>query len=307
MSHNPLVCPPRFRRLLRYIDEHLQSELSIDQLSEVACCSRFHFQRQFAAWMGLSVGEYVRLCRLKRASLQLAFRQLPVTSVALDCGYQAPESFSRAFTRLTGQAPRQFRLQPDWPGWASHFDPLSRHRSRQMKPLLTIEQVDVVEVPAIWLAVLEHHGDPRLLGDSIRRFIRWRQQHGLSPQRHATYNLFYNDPEQTPAAAFRLDIAVAVPQPVSDSAAGIVSKLLPGGRCARLRHVGSDDGLGAAIQFLYGQWLVQSGESLRDFPLYCQRLRFFPDVAEHEAELDLYLPLAPLPTEQQASPGTASG
>ena len=130
---------------------------------------------------------------------------------------------------------------------------------------------------------------------------------GLSPQRHATYNLFYNDPEQTPAAAFRLDIAVAVPQPVSDSAAGIVSKLLPGGRCARLRHVGSDDGLGAAIQFLYGQWLVQSGESLRDFPLYCQRLRFFPDVAEHEAELDLYLPLAPLPTEQQASPGTASG
>ena len=37
--------------------------------------------------------------------------------------------------------------------------------------------------------------------------------------------------------------------------------------------------------------LVASGEELRDFPLFMQRLKFFPDVSDSEAETDIYLPL----------------
>ena len=43
--------------------------------------------------------------------------------------------------------------------------------------------------------------------------------------------------------------------------------------------------------FLYREWLPDSGEELRDFPLYCERVSFFPDVPEREAITDLYLPL----------------
>lgn len=58
-----------------------------------------------------------------------------------------------------------------------------------------------------------------------------------------------------------------------------------------LRHVGSDDNLGLALKFLYTEWLPQSGEELRDFPPYVQRLRFFPEVPEHTAVTDAFLPL----------------
>ncbi len=34
-----------------------------------------------------------------------------------------------------------------------------------------------------------------------------------------------------------------------------------------------------------------NGEDLRDFPMYCQRLSFMPDVAEHEAVAEVFLPL----------------
>ena len=44
-------------------------------------------------------------------------------------------------------------------------------------------------------------------------------------------------------------------------------------------------------EFLYGRWLPASGEEARDFPLYAQRVRFFPDVPEHEAVTDVFLPL----------------
>ncbi len=67
--------------------------------------------------------------------------------------------------------------------------------------------------------------------------------------------------------------------------------LIPGGACAVLRVVGDSDNLEAAALFLYRDWLPASGQEARDFPMFCQRLTFYPDVPEHEALTDLYLPL----------------
>ena len=55
--------------------------------------------------------------------------------------------------------------------------------------------------------------------------------------------------------------------------------------------IGNSDDLEPAALFLYRDWLPASGEEPRDFPLYCQRVSFFPDVPEHEAVTDLFLPL----------------
>ena len=58
-----------------------------------------------------------------------------------------------------------------------------------------------------------------------------------------------------------------------------------------MRGVGNTDDLENAALYLYRDWLPQSGEEARDFPLYCQRITFFPEVPEHEAVADLFLPL----------------
>lgn len=62
-----------------------------------------------------------------------------------------------------------------------------------------------------------------------------------------------------------------------------------------LRHIRSNDTLGETIKFLYAEWLPQSGEALRDFPIYLQRVKFFPDVSENEAITDVFLPLGDVP------------
>jgi AraC family transcriptional regulator len=79
-----------------------------------------------------------------------------------------------------------------------------------------------------------------------------------------------------------------------DDAGGVRGDVAVGGgagRCAKLRHVGSDDTLAATFKYLYATWLPASGEEPRDFPLFLQRVTFFPDVAEHEAVTDVFLPL----------------
>ena len=281
----------RLHRVLDHIETHLDDDLSTEMLSGVAAFSKHHFHRQFTALFGIGIYRYVQLLRLKRASYRLAFRDDPILDIALDSGYEGPEAFARAFKQRIGQTPSAFRDQPQWSPWHAVYQPITEMRATHMKSNWQGGAVTIVETKDIRVAVLEHRGDPNRIGDSIRRFIAWRKDMGLKPATSATYNIFYDDPETTPPEEFRLDLCVATERDVSDNTAGIVAKTIPGGRCAVLRHVGSDDGFGVAAQYLYGTWLPSSGEEPRDFPFYCQRVRFFPDVPEHEAVTDLYLPL----------------
>jgi AraC family transcriptional regulator len=88
-----------------------------------------------------------------------------------------------------------------------------------------------------------------------------------------------------------LDICASTDRNVTDNSFGVVEKTIPGGRCAVLRYIGDEANLGESIAYLYSNWLPLSGEEPRDFPLFLQRVKFFPDVPEHEAIIDVFLPL----------------
>jgi AraC family transcriptional regulator len=282
----------RLRTVLDYLHQRLGDKLSVEALAEVAGTSKYHFHRQFTAEFGISVYKYVQLARLKRASSKLAYRaHESVLDIALDSGYEGPEAFSRAFKQLIGQAPSEFRAAPDWQKYRRAVQPIDEMRKVHMKQQWQNCDVRIVEVPDIHVAMLEHRGDPARIGDTVRRFIAWRKAVKLSPKTSATYNILYHDPNDTPPAEFRLGICAATQEPIEPNDAGVANSLIPGGRCAVLRHVGSEDTFGDAVMYLYAVWLPESGERPRDFPLYCQRVTFFPDVPEHQAITDIFLPL----------------
>jgi AraC family transcriptional regulator len=114
----------------------------------------------------------------------------------------------------------------------------------------------------------------------------------LPPRTSATFNIIYDDPEDTPPDQFRFGLCAGTSQPVAPNDAGVTALTIPAGRCALLRHTGSDDQLGRSILHLYREWLPGSGETPRDFPLFMRRVTFFPDVPDSEAITDIYLPLA---------------
>jgi AraC family transcriptional regulator len=282
----------RFRKVLEYIDSHLDDDLSVERLSNVAAFSKYHFHRQFSELFGISVYKYVQLNRLKRASYQLAFRNhMQIVDISLVSGYENHESFSRAFKKSIGQTPSEFRERPQWNPWHSTYQPLSDLRIEHMKAENQPANVKLIAFKDTKVAALEHRGDPNLIGNSIRKFIEWRKQNNLPPQVSATFNILYDNPSETSPDDYRFDICTSTERDVADNPFGVVEKIIPGGRCAVLRHIGDDANLGESITYLYSNWLPSSGEEPRDFPLFLQRVSFFPDVPEHEAITDVFLPL----------------
>lgn len=282
----------RMQRVLDHIDRHLDDDLDMDAMSGVAAFSKFHFHRQFTATFGLSVHRYIQLARMKRASYRLAYRDAQsITEIAMDIGYDAPDAFARAFRQRFGQSPSSFRKSPDWEPWLAAFGPFNNARSKLMQTTYTPDDVMIRDVAPIPVAIMEHRGDPATIGATIQRFIAWRKATGLSPKVSPTFTVFHSDPRTTPPTEYRMDLCVGTDRPIEGHGERIEAGTIPSGRVAVLRVVGNTDNLEPAALYLYRDWLPDSGEEARDFPLYCQRLAFFPEVAEHETVAELFLPL----------------
>ena len=280
------VYAEKFNRVLDYIDQHLGEALSVEQLSRVANFSKYHFHRQFSEYAGITVFKYIQLMRLRRASYQLAFNvQVRIIDIALEAGFENPESFSRAFKQAFGQTPSEFRASPAWQPWHEKYQVPSRERRQVM-------EVKIVEFNQTEVAALEHRGAPTLVNDSVRVFIEWRKASQLSPVKTSkTFGIAYNDPATTEPDDFRFDICGSVTAAVPDNPQGVLNKLIPGGRCAVVRHVGPHNKIGECAYYLYREWLPDSGEDLRDFPLFFHYLNLIPETPEHDLVTDIYLPL----------------
>ncbi|ODN43030.1 AraC family transcriptional regulator [Piscirickettsia litoralis] len=274
----------RMNEVFRYINEHLYEELTVEQLAEVANFSKYHFHRQFCEYAGINVFQLIRLMRLKRASYQLVFnKQCKVIDIALDAGFENPESFSRAFKKAFGQTPTQFRQQPKWQPWLEKYILPEIKREQVM-------QVDIIDFKKTAIIAIEHHGTPELINDTASRFLSWIAENKLPVRKAGYYGIAYNDPNLTAPEDFRFDFGLVTAGRVKEEN-NIINKVIPAGRCARVRHLGSHDHIGDSVRALYGKWLPGSGEELRDFPCFFNYLNMITDVAEHELMTDIYLPL----------------
>ncbi len=101
----------RLSRVIDYIDENLEGDLTLGRLATVACLSRYHFARAFKAAVGRSPHRYVSEKRLERAKALLTAGDLPLVDIALSLQFSCQANFSRAFREVTGVTPGQYRRQ----------------------------------------------------------------------------------------------------------------------------------------------------------------------------------------------------
>lgn len=101
----------RFQASIDYMEERLTEAgaLDIEAIAARAALSPFYYQRIFGALCGMTVGEYIRARRMTLAAQALAAGDERVIDVAVQYGYDSPDSFAKAFQRFHGITPSQAR------------------------------------------------------------------------------------------------------------------------------------------------------------------------------------------------------
>ena len=99
------------RRALELIEERYAEPITLADAASAAAYSRCHFSKVFKQQLGTCFVNYLGRVRIRRAAELLARTELPVTSVALEVGFNDLSHFERVFRAAHKCSPRKFRAE----------------------------------------------------------------------------------------------------------------------------------------------------------------------------------------------------
>lgn len=253
-------------RALDYIEANLTAPVEPLAVAQEAGFSLYHFHRIFRGATGESMADYLRRRRLSEAARALLESRARIIDVALLYQFESQASFSRAFRKLFGLSPGQYR--------------------RNGRPLLLLEK------PRLTGSELEHLLDGLSLQPAITQLpamrvvglpYRGTNQRGEIPalwpafQRKAaqiarrrepgvTLGICLPVPQLTEASEIDWLWAAEVegePDPLPE---GLVSRTLQAGHYAVFTHRAGAEQLGDTYRYIHGVWLPRSGYIPADRP-----------------------------------------
>lgn len=275
----------RISRVIDYIYSNPSADLSLDCLADVAAMSRVHWHRVFSALTGESCAQIVRRVRMHRAAFWLVQTEWPLAKIAREVGYNNTQSFTRAFREVFDAKPLEIRAAQ-----AQHVLTLRCKEGDE-----DMYGVKVEDAPERRLAAMAHVGAYNGVSKSYEKVAAVFTIRDLWKHARGMVGIYYDDPSTVPEAELRSHAAVeladdvVVPDPLEEV-------LIRGDESAVLVMQGAYTGLQEAYEWLYGQWLPQSGRMPADQPSYEVYLNSPMDTAPANLLTQIYVPIQPKTT-----------
>jgi AraC family transcriptional regulator len=105
------ISSSKLRRLIEFVEEHLDRDLSLKEMAEEVGMSPFYLPRAFKSALGKSPHQYVLQRRIERARELLRDTDLPTVDIALAAGFSSQSHLSNWFVRMVGVPPAVYRRQ----------------------------------------------------------------------------------------------------------------------------------------------------------------------------------------------------
>ncbi|MFW5499376.1 MULTISPECIES: AraC family transcriptional regulator [unclassified Maridesulfovibrio] len=284
----------RMMEVLLYIQRNLDGDLSPEILAELACFSVAHFHRIFKGMVGESLKEHVRRLRLERASYRLCYSNTTVMDIALDAGFESPETFSRAFKKRFLVPPSDFRnnaramLALGGDG-KIHYRPDPSIGSFEFDATPHSCEVEIRTRDEIQVVFIRHVGPYHKVTKAWEKLCGWGYGKGLFSEKTEFLGLSYDDPDVTPEGKIRYDACFTVDEEV-ETPPEMGIQVIPGGKYAVTTHYGPYEKMHGIYRDLYGKWLPSSGYQLKNtIPSFEKYIKVPPDVPPEEAVTEIWL------------------
>jgi AraC-like DNA-binding protein len=95
--------------VLRYIEDNLTEDISLEELAKFVGCSVYEFSRIFSFVARVTISEYIRRRKLSQAVFDIQTSKEKIINIALKYGYESPTTFNRAFKDMHGTTPLSAR------------------------------------------------------------------------------------------------------------------------------------------------------------------------------------------------------
>lgn len=239
---------------------NLARPVTASDLADVSGFSRFYFHRTFYRLMGETLGDMMRRLRLEAAAHWLHQTELSVGSIALECGFESHEGFTRAFRTEYGYSPSEFRAQAELRYERS--TPNGVHFGWPIHP--TLNPLDNITMEAqlstfgpVRCAVMAHKGPYYLIGSTFGIVIPKLAQAGA--QIGPGIAFYYDDPGAVKAEDLRSEAGCLVNADFTCDDESIRVFDIPAVQIAKSTHIGPYEQLGDAWEKFFASALPSLG------------------------------------------------
>jgi len=286
---------PAMIKAVEFIEDNLKEDIAVADVADAVSYSLYHFCRMFNEVVHHTPYDYLMRRRLSESAQELVETDNKIIEIAFDYRFNSPETYSRAFKRMFGVQPYQWRKQ----GSLDRRSLMSRltlehiehiNKGDYLKPVL--EEKDAFQVAGIMTLV---KGDQEIipqLWETLAQELEGIEESGIGMG-----GCFYSIVHYPGGWQERGYLYMAAVQIESLDATGdimgsaLVLKTVPSSKYARFIHKGPRQDLGLTLDYVYQTWLPKSGQCLAGpFEIECYGQDFQgPD--NKESEREIYIPI----------------
>ncbi|MGB5554342.1 MAG: AraC family transcriptional regulator [Flavobacteriaceae bacterium] len=245
-NQQQLLYIKRINKVVEYIDGHLDAELSLVKLSEIACFSAFHFHRVFTALLEETPNQHITRKRIEKIAGRLFYmgNDESLTDLALSTGFKSIHSFSRAFRSYYGMSATEFRKRGQ-----DGFSKIGQKQSKNGTAKVKFEKyfytmdnlknwlqmkttVEVKQMPELQMVHVRHQGAYSGIGNAFEKIVKWAAPRGLLKfPKTKMVGVYYDSPQVTDESKMQSSAGITIENDIEVS--GEVDKMtIPKGKFA---------------------------------------------------------------------------
>ena len=279
-------------KIIQYIDNNLDTELSLERVSEIAAYSPFHFHRIFKLIVGETLQNYIFRKRIEKSAFYLSLRKnLSVKDIYLNLGFSSHSDFNKVFKKYYGKSPSEFRkLSPEkfhtisqihrkngqvdtvFDQYICNIENLLNWTTMNLKiKVMQLQEMNLAAVMSLGIANVE---------SSFNVLIDWAKNKQLFPRENLKMISVYHDSfEVTAADKVRIHACMLLDEKLKKQEGEVFSETLEAGKFI----IGSGEVTLAEFEQSWVSlflWMKDNGYSTRKafpFEIYHSNLKEHPE------------------------------